>query len=86
MQRDKFATNFSVETHISKTASGHMGFMAGICGISPPPSLRRPSLTFKKGHAALGKCCRRNSVHGGSSGLWPPLETIPKGLSKQEAV
>lgn len=29
MQRDKFATNLSVETYISKTASEHIGLHAG---------------------------------------------------------
>lgn len=70
--------------HTSKPARGHTVFRMGICSISPPPSLQRPSLTFQTGHTALGKSCRGDSVHCAASGLWPLLGISPRAFPNKK--
>lgn len=73
MQRDKRATNLSVGAHIQKPASGHRGFSARICSISPPPLLQRRGLTFKRRACSPGQILRRKLSEGRCHRPWVPL-------------
>lgn len=67
-----------------KLQANTQGFMPGICSVSPPLSLQRPRLTFKKGHAALGKSRGRKHSACWCQGPRACFGDFPEGLSKQE--